>query len=187
MTNPLKLIDIFGNQEVMLDITRCADSLFNYDQHRACAIVNAKQIYDSVDQNERDNVFGIYGNGSFVGITGLWYDENQVLKDLAMLRWTSLCRSYRGLRLSPYIVSLIAEKAKAKDRSMLVEIAHTEGARDTFLHLGFKVVENNDRYIKPLLNLLGEANGNYILTMPIVDGFVYDWERVYALAKEVCV
>ncbi len=80
MTNPLKLIDIFGNQEVMLDIMRCADSLFNYDQHREYAIVNAKQIYDSVDQNERDNVFGIYGNDSFVGITGVWYDENPVLK-----------------------------------------------------------------------------------------------------------
>ena len=180
----LKLVDIYGNHDVMKDLISCREQMFNYEQHRECALVNAKQICDSTNPDDQDNVFGIYHNEKCIGITGLWYEDHPVLNELALLRWTSLCFPFRGMRLSPYIVRLITEKALAKNRSMLVEIAHTEGARDTFTHLGFKLIENNDRYVKALINVLGESNGSYVLTRPIVNGFTYDWERIYKLAEE---
>ena len=181
----LKLVDIYKNRKVLEDLIGCREELFNYEQHRECALVNARQICDSDNPDDRENVFGIYHNEKCLGITGLWYEDHVVLKDLALLRWTSLRLPYRGMRLSPYIVNLITKKALAKKRSMLVEIAHTEGARDTFTHLGFKLTENNDRYADALICVLGESNGSYVLTRPIVDGFTYDWELVYNLAETI--
>jgi len=185
MSNPLTLVDIQNNQVAMSDLEKHYDQLFNYENHRRLALQNAKQIHNSQLSDDAGNVFGIYHENTFIGLTGLWYENHPVLVDLALLRWTSLCLPYRGLRLSPYVVSLLSDMAKANKRSMLVEIAHTENAKNTFQHLDFKLVENNERYIKALITVLGEDNGSFILTKTLVPGFTYDWEGIYDLARTI--
>ena len=111
----------------------------------------------------------------------MWYDKNPLLNDFAFLRWTGLQIQYRGFRLFPYVLELLEKEAIRNNKSFLIEIAWTEKAKEAFEKNGFILVPDNDKYIKFILDLIGEEKGNYILVKSL-NGKTIDWNELYTQA-----
>ena len=170
---------------VMADITRYAEECFNFKEHAENMVTACEWVVRDNNPLENDNVFGVYSGDTneFIGVTGLWYDDRPPLDKLAFLRWTGLRYHMRKQGLSKPLIAHLWRCALSKRRHTLVEIAHTDIAKTTFQHMGFTLLENNERYIKPLLQCLDEVNGTYILTQSVLPNAAIDWEEMINLAR----
>ncbi len=178
MSNPLRLIDILLDDTACYEVMVTTKYCFNYPEHEECALKNIIQLKDRNNPEDKNNIFGIYKQDTIIGITGLWYDKNPLLNDFAFLRWTGLRIQYRGFRLFPYVLELLEKEAIRNNKSFLIEIAWTEKTKEAFEKNGFTLVPDNDKYIKFILDLIGEEKGNYILVKSL-NGKTIDWNELY--------
>ena len=178
MSNPLRLIDILLDDTACYEVMVTTKYCFNYPEHEECALKNIIQLKDRNNPEDKNNIFGIYRQDTIIGITGLWYDKNPLLNDFAFLRWTGLQIQYRGFRLFPYVIELLEKEAIRNNKSFLIEIAWTEKAKEAFEKNGFTLVPDNDKYIKFILDLIGEEKGNYILVKSL-NGKTINWNELY--------
>ena len=181
MSNPLRLIDILLDDTACYEVMENTKHCFNYPEHEEYALKNVIQLKDRNNPEDKNNIFGIYRQDTIIGITGLWYDKNPLLNDFAFLRWTGLRIQYRGFRLFPYVLELLEKEAIRNNKSFLIEIACTEKAKEAFEKNGFILVPDNDKYIKFILDLIGEEKGNYILVKSL-NGKTIDWNELYTQA-----
>ena len=181
MSNPLRLIDILLDDTACYEVMVTTKYCFNYPEHEECALKNIIQLKDRNNPEDKNNIFGIYKQDTIIGITGLWYDKNPLLNDFAFLRWTGLRIQYRGFRLFPYVIELLEKEAIRNNKSFLIEIAWTEKAKEAFEKNGFTLVPDNDKYIKFILDLIGEEKGNYILVKSL-NGKTINWNELYTQA-----
>ena len=178
MSNPLRLIDIILDDTACYEVMVTTKYCFNYPEHEECALKNIIQLKDRNNPEDKNNIFGIYRQDTIIGITGLWYDKNPLLNDFAFLRWTGLQIQYRGFRLFPYVIELLEKEAIRNNKSFLIEIAWTEKTKEAFEKNGFTLVPDNDKYIKFILDLIGEEKGNYILVKSL-NGKTINWNELY--------
>ena len=181
MSNPLRLIDILLDDIACYEVMENTKHCFNYPEHEEYALKNVIQLKDRNNPEDKNNIFGIYRQDTIIGITGLWYDKNPLLNDFAFLRWTGLRIQYRGFRLFPYVLELLEKEAIRNNKSFLIEIAWTEKAKEAFEKNGFILAPDNDKYIKFILDLIGEEKGNYILVKSL-NGKTIDWNKLYTQA-----
>ena len=181
MSNPLRLIDILLDDTACYEVMENTKHCFNYPEHEEYALKNVIQLKDRNNPEDKNNIFGIYRQDTIIGITGLWYDKNPLLNDFAFLRWTGLRIQYRGFRLFPYVIELLEKEAIRNNKSFLIDIAWTEKAKEAFEKNGFILVPDNDKYIKFILDLIGEEKGNYILVKSL-NGKTIDWNELYTQA-----
>lgn len=178
MSNPLRLIDILLDDTACYEVMVTTKYCFNYPEHEEYALKNVIQLKDRNNPEDKNNIFGIYRQDTIIGITGLWYDKNPLLNDFAFLRWTGLRIQYRGFRLFPYVLELLEKEAIRNNKSFLIEIAWTEKTKEAFEKNGFTLVPDNDKYIKFILDLIGEEKGNYILVKSL-NGKTINWNELY--------
>ena len=184
MSNPLRLIDILLDDTACYEVMENTKHCFNYPEHEEYALKNVIQLKDRNNPEDKNNIFGIYRQDTIIGITGLWYDKNPLLNDFAFLRWTGLRIQYRGFRLFPYVLELLEKEAIRNNKSFLIEIAWTEKAKEAFEKNGFILAPDNDKYIKFILDLIGEEKGNYILVKSL-NGKTIDLNKLYTQALKI--
>lgn len=178
MSNPLVLKDIIDDDYVCLEVIKNVHDCFVYEEHKDMALKNITILKKRNNTEDKNNIFGIYKQNTIIGVTGLWYDNNCLLKDFAFLRWTGIIDKYRGLRLFPYVIELLVKEAIKMKKLFLIEIAHTKNAKEAFESNGFDLIPNNEKHLDFILNLLGEDKGSYILVKSIY-GDIINWNVLH--------